>query len=142
MGWFTDFVDSAKKKISQFNNSTFRDGTMAVCALVAAADGSIDKSEKSKVAKLIQNNDMLSCFDPIELRGIFEKYCDLATDEWKRIDLFNIVRKLRGDGDQAATALRVALVIANADGVFADEEKEVVRELCVALELPPSTVGL
>jgi tellurite resistance protein TerB len=142
MSWWNDFIDGAKKKLNQFNNSTFRDGTMAVCALVAAADGSIDKSEKTKVAKLIQGNELLSCFDPIEMRDLFLKYCDIATDEFKRIDLFNIVRRLKGNDEQAETCVKVALIIANADGDFADCEKEVVRDLCQTLAIPAASVGL
>ena len=49
---------------------------MAMCALIAAADGSIDASERQKTAALIGSNDVLAVFPPDELRQKFDWYCD------------------------------------------------------------------
>ncbi len=114
---------------------------MAVCALIAAADGSIDPSEKTKVAGFIGKNEMLQVFDPTELRDIFLKDCDLASDEFSRLELFKTVRKLKGT-ENADMAVKVALIIANADGDFADSEKVVVKEICQTLGLNPNTYGV
>lgn len=138
MSWFDDFVATAKSKVAQFNNANFKNAAMAVCALIAAADGTIDASEKKKVAALISKNEMLSVFSGAELGQLFNGFCDKATDDFSRLDLLNLVRKLKGHDDQADTALRVALVIANADGVFSDDEKKVVSELCQVLGLASS----
>lgn len=135
MQWLKDFQASATKTLAQYNNSAFKEATMAACALVAAADGTIAPEEKSKVAGLIQKNEMLQVFNATELRDLFLKYCDLATDEFSRLDLLSVVRRLRGR-DGADTALKVALIIANADGTFDDKEKAVVKELCEALSVP------
>lgn len=136
MQWLKDFTAQAKTKLSQYNNATFKNATMAVCALVAAADGSIAPEEKSKVAGLISKNEMLSVFNATELRNTFLGYCDKAQDEFSRIDLLNLVRKIKGDDAQADTVLKVAIIIANSDGNFDDTEKKVVGELCVVLGLP------
>lgn len=133
--WFNDFYASASKSMAQFNNATFKDAAMATCALVAAADGTIAPEEKSKVAKLIEKNEMLQVFNATDLRDTFLKFCEMATDEFARLDLLNIVRRLKGNDAQADTALKVALIIANADGVFDDSEKKVVKELCGVLSL-------
>lgn len=114
---------------------------MAVCALVTAADGKIEPAEKSKVAAFIQKNEMLQVFDAVELRDIFLKYCELASDEFARLELFSVVRKLKGT-DGAEMAVKVALIIANADGDFADCEKVVVKEICQTLGLSPETYGV
>ncbi len=37
-------------KTAQFKNKEFANGAMAMCALIAAADGSIDPSERQKTA--------------------------------------------------------------------------------------------
>jgi tellurite resistance protein TerB len=136
MQWFKDFAAAAKTKMAQFNNSTFKDATMAACALIAAADGTIAAEEKSKVAKLIGGNELLSVFNAIDLRDTFLKFADQATDEFKRLDVLSVVRKLKPNAEQSETAVKIALIIANADGVFDDSEKKVVREICGALGLP------
>ena len=51
---------AAKK--NDLKSGAFRDASMAMCALVAAADGSIDQSERQRVAQLIAANDVLQQF--------------------------------------------------------------------------------
>lgn len=133
--WLEDFKRSAAQKVAQFKNSTFRDASMATCALIAAADGQVDASEKSKVAALISKCELLQCFDGSELKKVFEAACDKAGDEFSRIDLLRTVGKLHNTPEQADTCIRVALIIANADGDFSEPEKVVVRELCQTLGL-------
>jgi len=135
MQWLKDFQAKATTMVAQFNNATFKNATMAVCALMAAADGTVSKDERSKVAKLIVGNQMLSVFQPTDLRDTFEEYCVKAEDEFSRLDLLQVVRKLKGNESQADTALKVALIIANADGTFDDSEKKVLVELCGVLGL-------
>lgn len=134
--WFEDFKKNAATKLARFNNSTFKEASIATCALMAAADGKVEPSEKTKVAKLISSSEMLQCFDGSELGRLFEVDCDMAGDEFKRIDLMRRVSKLKGNHEQADSCLKIALIIANADGDFADSEKTVVRELCTTLGLP------
>ena len=140
--WFNDFAAKAKGQLAKLNNATFKDAAMSACALIAAADGTIEPGEKKKVANLIGTNDLLSVFDPQQLKQTFEVFCDKATDDFSRLDLLNNVRKLKGNNDQADYALKIALVIANADGEFEDVEKVVVKELCAVLGLPGSTYGV
>ncbi|MBY0550631.1 MAG: TerB family tellurite resistance protein [Candidatus Obscuribacterales bacterium] len=134
--WFNDLTSSLKTGYAQFNNKNFKNAAMATCALVAAADGTIDPSEKTKVAALIAKNELLQAFKATELRDQFLAYCDDATDEFARLDLLNVVAKLRAYPDQADTAVKIALIIANADGNFSDDEKVVVKEICQKLGLP------
>jgi hypothetical protein len=56
----TDVSGQLKLQASKFKNKDFSIAAMAVCALIAAADGSIDPSEHSKTAALIGSNDILS----------------------------------------------------------------------------------
>lgn len=139
MQWMNEFLGAAKQKMAQFNNTTFRDATLAVCALVAASDGEVEKEEKSKVAALIGKNELLSCFVATDLRDIFVDFCDKAADEFARMDLVNMVRKLKGSDAQADTAMRIAVIIANADGDFEPQEKRVIGELCGVLGLSASS---
>src|SRR6476646_9483108 len=60
----------------QFRSREFADASMAMCALVSAADGSIDAQERQKTASLIASNDILAVFPADDLRGKFDNYCD------------------------------------------------------------------
>jgi tellurite resistance protein TerB len=140
--WFDDLKAGARTKMAQFNNAKFKDAAMASCALIAAADGNVSPEEKSKVAAFITKSELLASFNPAELRDLFLAHCEKAGDDFSRLDLINLVRKVKGDEAAASTALKVALVIANADGDFSDSEKKVVRELCQALGQSPADYGV
>lgn len=141
MGWFDkakEFAAGAKTQVARFNNATFKEATMAVCALMAAADGEVEPKEIESTAQLIAGNDMLSVFPPSELEATFKKFCGMATQPFQRIELVGYVRKLKGNVEQSHLAIGVALVIANADGQFEPAEQRVVGELCGVLDLPAS----
>ncbi|MBU6453611.1 MAG: TerB family tellurite resistance protein [Cyanobacteria bacterium REEB67] len=124
-----------KGRASRYNNANFKNATMAICALVATADGSIQPEEKRKVAACIGSTDALAAFDSKELKGQFDKYCEeINTDvDFGRVNLLRVVAKLKGRADETDAAIQIALIIANADGVFQDCEKEQVRDICRTL---------
>ena len=79
------FLDSLKSKSQQMSqqlntkkgqlkSKEFAQGSMAMCALIAAADGSIDPVEQRKTNAVISTNDVLSIFDQRDLQEIFDKY--------------------------------------------------------------------
>ncbi|MFD3606346.1 TerB family tellurite resistance protein, partial [Streptomyces sp. NPDC058656] len=49
-------------KKNDLKSGAFRDASMAMCALVAAADGTIDPAERRRVAQLITTNEVLQNF--------------------------------------------------------------------------------
>ncbi|NEE06499.1 tellurite resistance TerB family protein, partial [Streptomyces sp. SID7499] len=63
-------------KKNDLKSGSFRDASMAMCALVAAADGSIDPSERQRVATLISTNDVLRNFPADDLQRRFNAYVD------------------------------------------------------------------
>ncbi len=54
-----DMNAQLKTQASKFKNKDFANASMAMCALLAAADGKIDPDERRKVAALIGNNILL-----------------------------------------------------------------------------------
>ncbi len=133
----SDAVSGLKTKTAQFKNSTFRDATMAICALVASADGTVDDSEKRAIGALITSLDALKVFEPADLIAKFNEYCDaIAKDKtFGPITVGAVVGKIKGKGEQPDVALQVALAIANADGNFDEKEKARVKEICRTLGL-------
>ncbi len=135
-------LNSIKGAAAKYKSIDFRDAILAICALVAAADGSIATQERDKVKRLIMSNEALGHFVPSDLGKQFEAYIPKALDEFGALDLEKIVGKLKGKGDEADMAVKIALIIANSDGEFADSEKKVVTAIIKKLGLIPADYGL
>ena len=151
MGFLSKLKESAMElqgqlvtQVKQFQNKNFADATMAVCALVAASDGTIDASERKKTASFISSSDMLAVFDVSQLQQTFNAYCDkLVKDfDFGKIDLLQIVSKLKKNPPQARAAVQVAVLIAGADGNFDADEKNVIKEICRSLDIDPKDFDL
>jgi tellurite resistance protein/stress response protein SCP2 len=124
-----------KGNIARYKNADFRDACMATCAAVAMADGVLQDEERRKVIACIQNNEALQVFSAADLRDIFVKYCDLAKDEFTKVELFKAIRKVKKDVDLADMVVKIGIIIAKSDQNFAEDEKKVLREIISTLEL-------
>lgn len=133
---------NAKK--NDLKSGAFRDASMAMCALVAAADGSIDPTERRKVAQLIGTNDVLQNFPADELQRRFEANCDkLAADfDFGKVSVLQEVAKAKKKPAEARAVIQIGIVIGGADGDFDKDERQVVRDACYALDLPPHEFDL
>ena len=131
-------------KAGQFKNKEFANGSMAMCALVAAADGSIDASERQKTAGVIMSNDVLSIFPPNELREKFDFYCDKLTKDYDfgKVEAIATISRLKSKPDQARAVLQIGIIIGGSDGNFDEDEKRAVREACNAVGIAPSEFDL
>ena len=133
-----------KTKTSQFQNKEFKNASMAMCALIAAADGSIDPSERQKTAALIMSNESLAVFPPDELREQFDWYCSkLSSDyEFGKVEATATIAKLKSKQDQARAVIQIGIIIGGADGNFDEHERGVVRDMCLQSEfLRPSSIS-
>ena len=131
-------------KKSQLKSKEFAQGSMAMCALVAAADGSIDVVEQQKTTELITSNEVLSIFDPRDLREIFDKYADKLRADYQlgKVEAIQAIGKLRGKPDQARAAIQIGIIIGGADGNFDEHEQAAVREACNAVGIAPAEFDL
>ena len=134
---------SLQTKASQFKNKEFSKASMAMCALIAAADGSIDASERQKTAALILNNETLKIFEPSELREQFDFYCSkLESDfDFGKVEAIATIGKLKKP-EQARAVIQIGIIIGGADGNFDDDEKKAVREACFAVGIDPAEFDL
>jgi tellurite resistance protein TerB len=99
------------------------------------AAGSIDSSERSKVAGLISANDVLSMFPASDLRERFDHYCDrLSSDyDFGKIEAVQSIVKLRSKPDQARAVIQIGLIIGGADGNFDAHERGAISDACFAV---------
>ena len=117
---------------------------VAGCGLVAAADGSIDSSEKQKMMKFIQQSDELKVFETKDVIAVFNKVTENFEfdNEIGKAEALKMIGKLRSKPDAARLMVRVCMAIGSADGSFDDKEKQVVREICRDLSVPADDFGL
>ncbi|WTW97596.1 TerB family tellurite resistance protein [Streptomycetaceae bacterium NBC_01309] len=122
----------------------FRDASMAMCALVAAADGTIDPSETRRVAQLIVDNEALRDFDKNDLQRRFHDYIDVLRQDTRsgKARVMKDIAAVKGNPDEAHAVVQIGIVIGGADGRFDPTERGVVREACVALGIARADFGL
>ena len=131
-------------KKNDLKSGAFRDASMAMCALVAAADGSVDPSERQRVAQLISTNEVLQNFPADDLRRRFEDNLNKLTADFAfgKVGILQEIAKAKKKPAEARAVVQIGIVIGGADGDFDKDERAVVREACYALDLPPHEFDL
>ncbi|MGA5169656.1 MULTISPECIES: tellurite resistance TerB family protein [Streptomyces] len=131
-------------KKNDLKSGAFRDASMAMCALVAAADGTIDPSERQRVAQLIATNDVLRNFDAADLQRRFDENLSKLTSDFDfgKVSVLQEVTKAKKKPAEARAVIQIGIVIGGADGDFDKTEQAVVREACYTLDLPPHEFDL
>ncbi|GHJ41302.1 tellurite resistance TerB family protein [Streptomyces sp. TS71-3] len=131
-------------KKNDLKSGAFRDASMAICALVAAADGTVDPTERRRVAQLIMNNEVLQNFPADDLQRRFEDNLDKLTADFDfgKVSVLQEIAKARKKPAEARAVIQIGIVIGGADGDFDKDERAVVREACFALDLPPQEFDL
>lgn len=136
--------EQLKTRKDQFRNKDFANASMAMCALISAADGSIEASERQRTAGLIATNDVLAVFPPDQLRQKFDDYCDKlnADFDFGKVAAIAAISKLRSKPDQARAVISIGLIIGAADGNFDADERKAVTEACHAVGIAPTEFDL
>lgn len=131
-------------KKNELKSGAFRDAGMAICALVAAADGSVDPSERRRTAALIAGNEVLQNFPADDLQRRFDAYLDKLTADFDfgKVGVLQEIGKVKKKPAEARAVIQIGIVIGGADGHFDDNEKAVVREACHAVGLAPAEFDL
>ncbi|GHI02412.1 Tellurite resistance TerB [Streptomyces cellostaticus] len=131
-------------KKNDLKSGAFRDASMAMCALVAAADGTVDPVERQRVAQLIATNEVLQNFPADDLRRRFEENLNkLTTDfDFGKVSVLQEIAKAKKKPAEARAVVQIGIVIGGADGDFDKTEQAVVREACYTLDLPPHEFDL
>jgi len=139
-----DMSANTKTQVGKFKNKDFAKASMAMCALIAAADGSIDAEERRKTAGFISSNDVLSVFTASELLEHFNFYASkLESDyDFGKVEAIATIGKLKSKPDAARAVIQVGIIIGGADGNFDKDEQQAVREACNAVGIPPAEFDL
>ncbi|CAM5617200.1 tellurite resistance TerB family protein [Streptomyces aurantiogriseus] len=129
---------------AELKSGAYRDASMAMCALVAAADGHVDPAERQHVESLILHNDVLQNFPPDQLRQRFNHHVDrLAFDfQQGKADVLQEIAKAAKKPAEARAVVQTGFVVAGADGYVAPAEEQVLREACSVLGVSTQEFGL
>lgn len=129
---------------NRFRSADFAEATMALCALVASADGIVDNAEKERVELLIASNELLKIFPPSELKQKFTTYCTKLSQNATlgKNQATQAIAKLAGKEDQARAVIHIGISVGSADGDFDRSEQKVVTDVCSLLGLYPGEFGL
>lgn len=135
-----NFLSKAKK----VQNKNIMEAIVAGALLVAAADGTIERSELDKLNKLLQANDLLEAFRGRELSKTITRFenildADFGVGKKKMLDE---IADIADNDDHAEEVLLTMLAISKADGEIEPEEKAVILEVCKVLRLDPKEYGL
>lgn len=129
---------------TELKSGAYRDASMAMCALVAAADGNVDEHERAHVESLILNNDVLQNFPADQLRQRFNKHVAQLSANFQqgKAEAMQEIAKAAKKPTEARAVVQTGFVVAGADGYIAQSEEQVLREACAALGLSPQEFGL
>ncbi len=144
MNWINEQRSKLAAEVQKFQNRSFMEAVVAGCALVSAADGSIDATEKQKMLGFIQQSDALKVFKTEDIIEVFNKTVGKFEFDHSigKAEALQVIAKLKGKADQAKLMVRVCCAIGAADGDFDNDEKQVVREICRELDLDPAEFDL
>lgn len=148
MNWLKENTASTRAKmaaeVSKFKNKAFMEAVVSGCALVAAADGSIDSSEKQKMAGFMERSDELKHFDMRKVIEVFNKAAgDFEFDHAiGKASALKTIGKIKGNEEQSRLLVRIVCAIGAADGDFDADEQAVVREIARELGLNPADFDL
>ncbi len=148
MSGFSSWLQKTKKdlndQVKKFKNKDFMEAVVAGCAIVAGADGSIDASEKQKMAGYISRSEELKVFDMGDVINRFNHY--VGNMEFDAIigkqEALKAISKFSGKPEIARVIVSVCCAIGAADGDFDPQEKAAVSDICKTLGLNPSEFNL
>ncbi|MGW2329875.1 tellurite resistance TerB family protein [Streptomyces sp. NPDC001700] len=129
---------------TELKSGAYRDATMAMCALVAAADGHVEPAERQRVEELITTNDVLQNFPADQLRQRFNKNLDqlMANFQLGKTQVMQEIAKAAKKPTEARAVVQTGIVIAGADGYIEPSEQQAIREACATLGISPTEFGI
>lgn len=140
----TDMQSQATTQVGKFKSKDFAKASMAMCALIAAADGTITADERRKTAGFIGSNEALRVFEPSELQDHFTFYSSKLEKDYDfgKVEAIATIGKLKSKPEAARAVIQVGIIIGGADGNFDEDEKRAVREACNAVGIAPAEFDL
>lgn len=142
MDWLKNKMAAAKSFATQLKSADAQLASLAVCAMVAGADGEVEPQERTRIASFLGSSDLFATADLSKLKTTVNDFLDKGVDEILRHDLLRVIKKIASKPDEARAAVYAGIAVAKADGDFEEAEKTVLRDICRTLGLAAADFGL
>lgn len=151
MGFFDDLktkcaeiTQSLTTEFAKYKNKDVLNALMATCAYIAAADGTIDPSEKRKMVGFVKNSPIIGVFGDTAAIAVFNEHATRFEfdNEIGKAEALRVIGKYRDNDEIGRLIIRAGITIGSADGNFDPNEKVAVREICKELGQNPSDFDL
>lgn len=137
---FNQLFKSAKKVANQ----NALEAIIAACMLIAAADGSVERSEIEKLEKLLASNDNLTAFKPAEFRKIVQRYQTMLEADFLvgRQKMMKEIADISDNSELCEEVFLNALAISKADGEVEPDEAKVLASIARSLGIDAKEYGI
>lgn len=137
-------MNSVSAELKKYQNKDVLDAMVGASVMVAAADGNIDASEKTKLLGYLKVSELTKVYPTDQVIDVFQKHSerfDFGVDIGKA-EALRIIGRHRSNPDVARTIMRTVIMIANADGNFDANEKRVIQEIAKELGQNAADFGI
>ncbi|NQW00065.1 MAG: mechanosensitive ion channel [Rhodospirillales bacterium] len=116
---------------------------MAACALVAAADGEVDKSERDHVKSGLESLGLFKHMDGDDGMAQFDANTQQLSDGDRETadKLLDVVSLIKSDENAARLVLSISRALSSADGLIDEEEEFLIGKIAAALNLGDTHKG-
>ncbi|MBP7648661.1 MAG: tellurite resistance TerB family protein [Phenylobacterium sp.] len=120
------------------------DALIAACVLVAQADGWVTHDERRRMIERMRRSPTIALFGVEEVLQGFETLNDrLDRDLDEGVEAAETaIQRLAGRAGPSRLLVETACAVAEADGGFDAEERDIVLRLCELLDLHPGAFGV
>jgi tellurite resistance protein TerB len=132
-------------QLERYRNRPFLRATMAACALVSMASGSVSLRQRVRIDRLMETLDALKVFDPHEGVELFNELVDalkLDPAAGRQHALEVIAEEVSQQPEKARFVVRICLAVSQRDGTIPPAEWREVESLCRCLGVDPDSCGL
>lgn len=135
----SELIGELRSGLERMRHKPFLEASMAAAALVAAADGTVSLSERSRLDEILEGLDLLKLYDVHDAVELFNSHIAAieADGTLGREAALEQVALVADDETEADLVLRIALAIGSADDILAPEEIDVLNRICTKLGLIP-----
>lgn len=140
----SSITSGLEAQVARFKNAKFLNAAIAVCARIAAADGTIGQEEKQKMFQFMSIFPALKVFQPSEILAAWNQlmqFYDISAD-LGNAEANKLIALMAGDADASSTLIHLGAAIGSSDGDFDDTEKAALRSVAGILNLRAADYGL
>jgi tellurite resistance protein TerB len=134
-----DAKGALETEFTRFRNKDILDALVGASTFVAAADGVIDATEKTKMVGVLKNSPLTSAYPVDQVIKCFKEHSDRFDFDLDvgRSEALRIIGKYRSNPDVGRMIVRSAVIIGKADGDFDANEKKAVEAIARELGIDP-----